>query len=222
MAGQQPRLSGPDRLRQVTAALWLVRVSVIFGIVSGTVSVTAGLADRSLSVLAIGLGVLADVTGSATLIWRFRAERRQPGRPQAAEDHAAIVVAAALATVSAVITIQAAIALATSSGPGASGVTLIAGEPCTRRRCRPAGARGAWSNRMTKVTITEAPLAHDVLATAPARPTLGTATGTAFSMVEEAIATADPRPDDVHRSLRGRFPTRRSGASPRNQESPRA
>jgi divalent metal cation (Fe/Co/Zn/Cd) transporter len=126
MAGQQPRLSGPDRLRQVTAALWLVWVSVIFGIVSGTVSVTAGLADRSLSVLAIGLGVLADVTGSATLIWRFRAERRQPGRPQAAEDHAAIVVAAALATVSAVITIQAAIALATSSGPGASGVTLIA------------------------------------------------------------------------------------------------
>ena len=126
MAGHQPPLSDPDRLRQVTAALWLVWVSVVFGIVSGAVSVTAGLADHSLSVLAVGLGVLADVTGSATLIWRFRAERRQPGRSQAAEARAAIVVAATLATVSAVITIQAAIALAASSRPGTSGVTLIA------------------------------------------------------------------------------------------------
>jgi predicted benzoate:H+ symporter BenE len=107
MAGHQPPLSGPDRLRQITAALWLVWVSVAFGIVSGAVSVTAGLADRSLSVLAAGLGVLADVTGSAVLIWRFRAERRQPGRSQATEAHAAIVVTAALAIVSAVITIGA-------------------------------------------------------------------------------------------------------------------
>jgi divalent metal cation (Fe/Co/Zn/Cd) transporter len=126
MAGHQPPLSDLDRLRQVTAALWLVWVSVTFGIVSGAVSVTSGLADRSLSVLAVGLGVLADVTGSATLIWRFRAERRQPGRSQAAEARAAIMVAAALATVSAVITIQAAIALAASSRPGTSGVTVIA------------------------------------------------------------------------------------------------
>jgi len=126
MAGHQPPLSDLDRLRQVTAALWLVWVSVVFGIVSGAVSVTAGLADDSLSVLAVGLGVLADVTGSATLIWRFRAERRQPGRSQAAEARAAIVVAAALATVSAVITIQAAIALAASSRPGTSEVTVIA------------------------------------------------------------------------------------------------
>jgi divalent metal cation (Fe/Co/Zn/Cd) transporter len=126
MAGRQPPLSGPDRLRQVTAALWLVWVSVVFGIVSGAVSVTTGLADHSLSVLAVGLGVLADVTGSATLIWRFRAERRHPGRSQAAEVHAAIVVSGALAFVSAMITIQAAVALATRSRPGTSGVTLIA------------------------------------------------------------------------------------------------
>jgi divalent metal cation (Fe/Co/Zn/Cd) transporter len=70
--------------------------------------------------------VLADVTGSAALIWRFRAGRRQPGRSQAAEAQAAIVVAAALAIVSAVITVQAAVALATGSRPRTSGVTLIA------------------------------------------------------------------------------------------------
>jgi hypothetical protein len=41
---------------------------VVFGILSGAVSVTTGLAGHSLSVLAAGLGVLADVTGSAALI----------------------------------------------------------------------------------------------------------------------------------------------------------
>jgi hypothetical protein len=61
--------------------------------------------------------VLADVIGSAALVWRFRAERRQPGRSQAAEVRAAVVVAAALAIVSAVITLQAALALATGSVP---------------------------------------------------------------------------------------------------------
>lgn len=75
----------PVRARQVTAALWLVSISVGFGLLSGTVSVITGLNSHSLSVLAIVLGVLADVTGSATWIWRFTAERRQPGRSPAAE-----------------------------------------------------------------------------------------------------------------------------------------
>jgi len=126
MPGHKPPVSGPDRPGQVTAALRLVWISVIFGSLSGAVSVSTGLANHSLSVLAVGLGVLADVTGSATLVWRFRAERRQPRRSQAAEARAAIVVAAALAIVSAVITIQAAIALAAGTHPGTSGVTLIA------------------------------------------------------------------------------------------------
>jgi divalent metal cation (Fe/Co/Zn/Cd) transporter len=126
MPAHQPAAGGPDRTAQVTAALRLVWVSVVFGIVSGVVSVGTGLANHSLSVLAVGLGVLADVTGSASLVWRFRAERRQPGQSQAAEARAAIVVAAALAIASAVITIQAAIALATRSRPGTSGVTVIA------------------------------------------------------------------------------------------------
>jgi divalent metal cation (Fe/Co/Zn/Cd) transporter len=126
MAARQPPISDPERARQITAALRLLGISVIFGIVSGAVSVATGVANHSLSVLAVGLGVLADVTGSATLIWRFRAERRQPGQAQAVETRAAVVVAAALAVVSAVITIQAVIALAAGSRPGTSGVTLIA------------------------------------------------------------------------------------------------
>jgi divalent metal cation (Fe/Co/Zn/Cd) transporter len=116
----------PARRKLVTAALWLVSVSVAFGVVSGTVSVTTGLQDHSLGVFAVGLGVLADVTGSAVLIWRFRAERRQPAQSGAAEARAAVIVAIALAVVSAVLAVQSAAALASGSHPGTSSVTLAA------------------------------------------------------------------------------------------------
>jgi hypothetical protein len=56
VAGDQPPVSGLDRPGQVTRALRLVWVSVVFGIVPGAVSVTTGVADHSLSVLAAGLG----------------------------------------------------------------------------------------------------------------------------------------------------------------------
>ena len=45
-------------------------------------------------------------------------------------------------------------------------------------------------------------LARDLLAAAPARPVLGEGTGAALRTVEQAIATADPYPDAVHRALR--------------------
>jgi divalent metal cation (Fe/Co/Zn/Cd) transporter len=126
MSANQPAGSGPARFRMVTAALWLVSASVVFGIMSGAVSVLTGLQDRSLGVFATGLAVLADVTGSAVLVWRFRAERHQPGQSEAAETRAAIVVAIALALASVVITAQAAFALAAGSRPGTSSLALVA------------------------------------------------------------------------------------------------
>jgi hypothetical protein len=77
MPGNQQAASSPARARQVTAALWLVSISVAFGMLSGTVSVITGLQDDSLAVFAIGLGILADVAGSAVLIWRFGARLRK-------------------------------------------------------------------------------------------------------------------------------------------------
>jgi divalent metal cation (Fe/Co/Zn/Cd) transporter len=114
------------RRGQITAALRLVTVSVAVGILSGTVSVVTGLQDHSLGVFAVGLGVAADVAGSATLIWRFRAERRHAGGSAMAETRAALIVGMALAVVSAVLIIESAVALASGSRPGASVITLIA------------------------------------------------------------------------------------------------
>lgn len=116
--------AGASRARLVTVALRLVVISVAFGALTGAVSVTAGLRDRSLGVFGVGLSVLADVTGSAVLIWRFRAERSQQAQSGQMETRAAIAVAAALAVVSAVLTVESVIALAAGSHPGTSTVAL--------------------------------------------------------------------------------------------------
>lgn len=114
------------RAEQVTRALQLVSISVAFGLVSGAVSVITGLGAHSLGVFAVGLGVFADVTGSATLIWRFRAERHQPGHSAAHERRAAIIVAVALAAVAVVLTVESITALVSDSRPGTSAIALIA------------------------------------------------------------------------------------------------
>lgn len=108
----------------VAAALRLLLISVAFGAVTGVISVIVGLDDHSLGVFAVGLGVVADVTGSAVLIWRFRAERRKDGPSGQMEARAAIVVAAALAVVSMVLSAESVAALAARSRPGTSAVAL--------------------------------------------------------------------------------------------------
>jgi divalent metal cation (Fe/Co/Zn/Cd) transporter len=124
VAGDRSPGGSLHRPALVTAALRLVTASVCFGVLSGAAAVSTGLRDHSLGVFAVGLGVLADVTGSAVLVWRFRAERRHPARSGAAETRAAIVVAVALALVSAVLITGSAAALASGSRPGTSGLTL--------------------------------------------------------------------------------------------------
>ena len=125
-------LAGPSlpaascRAVQVRQAIRLVTISVFFGLASGAVSVTSGLRDHSLSVLAVGLGVLADVTGSASLIWRFRAELREPALSASRERLSAAVVALALAVVAAVLVAESITALARGSRPASSVVTMAA------------------------------------------------------------------------------------------------
>ena len=115
-----------DRVIQVRRALRLVIVSVVFGLASGAVSVASGLHGHSEGVLAVGLGVLADVTGSATLIWRFRGELSQPGLSDRRERQSAVVVAVALAVVAALLVVESVLALTQGVRPAVSAVTLTA------------------------------------------------------------------------------------------------
>jgi divalent metal cation (Fe/Co/Zn/Cd) transporter len=117
--------SAARRTRLIIVALRLTWISVIWGTVSGGVSVTVGLLDGSLGVLGLGLNVLADVTGSAVLVWRFRAELRQTRPAHHAEDRAAVIVAVALGTVSLILSISAIHALAVGSHPGHSTLGVV-------------------------------------------------------------------------------------------------
>lgn len=116
-------MSRADGLRR---ALRLSALSVAFGLASGAVSIISGLASHSLGVSAVGLGVLADVTGSATLIWRFRAELTDPALASRRERQSALVVGIALAVTAIVLSAGSAAALAQQSRPGSSAVTIAA------------------------------------------------------------------------------------------------
>jgi divalent metal cation (Fe/Co/Zn/Cd) transporter len=115
----------PRRTRFLVAALWLSAFSVAWGAVSGGVSVTVGVLDGSLGVLGLGLNTFADLIGSAVLVWRFRAELRHAHHADRVEARAAVVVAAALGTVSIVLAAEVIHALAVGSRPGSSIVGLV-------------------------------------------------------------------------------------------------
>ena len=94
-----------------------MKLSVAFGLASGAVSITTGLRGHSLGVFAVGVGVLADVAGWATLIWRFRAELREPELPDRREQQSAVIVGLALAVVAVVLASSPAAALSEEAIP---------------------------------------------------------------------------------------------------------
>jgi divalent metal cation (Fe/Co/Zn/Cd) transporter len=106
-------------------ALQLSWLSVLFGLASGAASIIVGLLDHSLGVLAEGLAVLADVSGSVVLIWRFKVEQREPARAAHVEALAAGIIAAALGIVSVVLAFESISALVAGTHPGSKALTVI-------------------------------------------------------------------------------------------------
>jgi divalent metal cation (Fe/Co/Zn/Cd) transporter len=97
----------------------------VFGALSGGLSVTVGVLDHSLGVLGTGLAILADLTGSAVLIWRFQTERRNPIRATEVENRASVVISVALATISIVLAVESIDALLRGTHPGNSVIALL-------------------------------------------------------------------------------------------------
>ena len=117
--------AGSTQQRLLRRAQFLVTVSVVWGALSGSFALALGLIDGSLAVLGVGLGVLADLSGSAVLIWRFRTERRHPFAARVAEERARTVVAAALCVTSAVLVTGSVYALVVETRPGTSVLALV-------------------------------------------------------------------------------------------------
>ena len=115
---------GHSRGALLQRALRLSWASIGFGLIAGSVSVGSGIADHSLGVLAAGLSVLADVTGSVVLVWRFRTERSDPARAEHVERLAANAVAGALAVIAVTLAFESINALVAGSHPGSSALTM--------------------------------------------------------------------------------------------------
>jgi divalent metal cation (Fe/Co/Zn/Cd) transporter len=118
-------VSNSARQRLVIRALTLEYVSIGWGLVSATWSVTAGLLAGSLGVLGIGLNVIADVAGSVGLVWRFRIEQRDPHRAERAEASVSLVVGGGLALVAAFLATEAIRALVAGSAASESVSAMI-------------------------------------------------------------------------------------------------
>ena len=121
----RPSTGDQSRSALLERALRLSWASIGFGVVLGAVSVGSGITEHSLGVLAAGLSVLADVTGSAVLVWRFRTERTDPERAEHVEELAARVVAVALGLIGVTLAFESIQALAAGSHPGSSAVTVL-------------------------------------------------------------------------------------------------
>ena len=122
MPGTVARVNRPALLRHALQLSWL---SVVFGIASGAASIIVGLLDHSLGVLGEGLAVLADVSGSIVLIWRFKVEQQAPERAARVEALAAGVIAAALGIVSVALAFESISALIQGTHPGSKALTVI-------------------------------------------------------------------------------------------------
>lgn len=113
------------RLSLLDRALRLSYLSIAFGLISGAVSVGSGLADASLGVLASGLSMLADVTGSIVLVWRFRVERTDPVRAEHVEQRAAKVIITALVLIALVLAFESISALIKGTHPESGALPII-------------------------------------------------------------------------------------------------
>ena len=100
-------------------------ISVAWGVITGGWSITAGLLAGSLGVLGLGLGVVADIAGSASLVWRFQRIRFDGKEGKRAEVRASVVVAAALMLTALVLTVAATYALVDRSAPDSSVSAMV-------------------------------------------------------------------------------------------------
>jgi divalent metal cation (Fe/Co/Zn/Cd) transporter len=114
-----------DRHGLLHRALRLSLLSVGLGAMFGVTGVLVGLATDSLSVLGFGIDAAIDSVASIVLVWRFRAEVRQPHRAERIESLAETAIGGVLLVVAVYLSISALNALTTGSHPEASPIRTL-------------------------------------------------------------------------------------------------
>ncbi|MHB8489250.1 MAG: cation transporter [Candidatus Dormibacteria bacterium] len=109
-----------DRSVLTALALRLSWLSVAWAALSGTASLTVGVLDHSLAIVGVGLNLLADLSGSLVLIWRFGQERRRLHPAESAERVARLIVGACLSVIAVFLAVQSVRQLAAGTGATAA------------------------------------------------------------------------------------------------------
>ena len=106
-------------------ALRLSALSIVWSGIVGSIATYAALASGSLSLLGFGVDAVIDSVASMVLIWRFRAETRNPERAERVEQLAERVVGLALIGLALYMAIGAIRSLASQTHPESSLLSLV-------------------------------------------------------------------------------------------------
>jgi divalent metal cation (Fe/Co/Zn/Cd) transporter len=97
---------------------------VFWAVIIGVTALVNGAAASSLALIGFGLDTMIDGIASATLLWRFRAERDDPARTERVEHLAARVVGVTLLIGATYLVVESIRALASRTGPSSTGVGI--------------------------------------------------------------------------------------------------
>ena len=106
-------------------ALRLSALSIVWSGGVGSIATYAALASGSLSLLGFGVDAVIDSAASVVLIWRFRAEGRNPERAARVEHMAERVVGLALIALAMYLAFGAVRSIASETRPESSLVSLV-------------------------------------------------------------------------------------------------
>jgi divalent metal cation (Fe/Co/Zn/Cd) transporter len=106
-------------------ALRLSALSIVWSGIVGSIATYAALASGSLSLLGFGVDAVIDSVASMVLIWRFRAETRNPERAARVEHMAERAVGLALIALALYLALSAIRSLASQTHPESSLLGLV-------------------------------------------------------------------------------------------------
>jgi divalent metal cation (Fe/Co/Zn/Cd) transporter len=112
------------RTTDLSRALRLSVLSIVWSGAAGSIAVYAALASGSLSLLGFGADAVIDSVASVVLVWRFRVEAQQPHRAERVETAAERVVGIALIALALYLAFGAVRALMSATHPETSLVSL--------------------------------------------------------------------------------------------------
>jgi divalent metal cation (Fe/Co/Zn/Cd) transporter len=114
-----------SRKTHLARALRLSALSIVWSGIVGSIATYAALASGSLSLLGFGVDAVIDSVASMVLIWRFRAETRNPERAARVEHLAERAVGLALIALALYLALGAIRSLASQTHPESSLLSLV-------------------------------------------------------------------------------------------------